>query len=302
MIILKGAFYITLQRVCETILSIILFRTIFHWVKVITGLWGLYSFFIAIFINVKSRSFIIKKYNFYKKKYFPKYVDTFEFDSKLLVGHDLKKLLSSNGPITGVKEPSLTIEEVKSIKTDFIQLKSDMGNHLFAFIFKSATQSSLINLFTMMFSEYLKNNYGISILLSLTICISLSFAISFVASLNYTKMLLKEWNDLLDDLQETNNKKKSENRRHILYVYRNPKPQTTAENIKSISESTVNDTVEKPSSVHQRKGEKKSKTKNQKTRKQEEPVTKEQLTVKSNPDQFLVGIVSNEIENEEKTT
>ena len=282
MIILKGAFAITLHRVIETILSIILFRTIFHWVKVITGLWGLYSFFIAIFINIKTRKFIISKYKFYKKKFFPKYVDTFEFDSKLLVGHDLNKIVSSNAPITNTKGVSLTLEEVQSIRADFIQLKNEMGNHLFEFIFKSATQSSLINLFTMMFSEYLKNNYGISILTSLTICISLSFIISFVSSLNYTKMLLKEWNQLIDNIEKTSN-----NRRLILYVYGNPKPPQET----TLKEST--DVAEQPS-VHQRKGDKKSKSKQQK---QEKPV--EKVVKKRNPDHFIVGVVSNEIENSE---
>jgi hypothetical protein len=286
MIILKGAFAITLHRVIETILSIILFRTIFHWVKVITGLWGLYSFFIAIFINIKTRTFIINKYIFYKKKFFPKYADKFEFDSKLLVGHDLKKIISSNVPITNTKGVSLTVEEVQSIRADFIQLKSEMGNHLFEFIFKSATQSALINLFTMMLSENLKTNYGISIIASLTICISLSFVISFVSSLNYAKMLLKEWEELIDNIEKTNN-----NRRLILYVYGNPKPLHETK----VEESTK--MVEQPTVVHQRKGDKKSKSKQENAQKQEKPV--EKVLKKTNPDQFIVGIVSSEIENQE---
>ena len=288
---LKGAFAITMRKVIETILSIFLFRTIFHYVKLLTGLWGLYSFMIAIFINVQARKFFIRKYDFLKKKYFPKYVDTFSFDSKCLVGYDLKTIIS---PAGGEASTSLlSSEDIKNLRVDLKNLKNEMNDDLFEFIFKSATRSALINIFTLMFSEYLKNNYEISLLISVTICISLSFIISFVSSYNYTKILSKEWKETLEELENKNSKKKS-NRKHIVYIYDNPEITETSSSFPSAS-VIQDDPVEK-STVHQRKGDKK--TKKQGKQQQQTEVTPS-VEIKSKPNKFIVGIFANEIENEE---
>ena len=286
MIIIKNAISITLQRVCEIILNITLFGIVLNLVNVTLGIHGFILIFISIYINDKARKFVFINYSFYKNKYFSKnIISTFEFDRNLLEGHDLSKIFSSNSSIA-VGESLLSIDEIKSIRSDFTQLKNDMGNHLFTFIFKSATQSSLITFVTIILSDYMKLNYGVSVFNSVSICISLSFIISFVSSLNYTKALLKEWNELLDEIE--NNENINSNRRHILYIYGGPKSQMTAKN--SHKNEPSSDVTSKSSGSHERKRDKQVKSQS------EEPNEKD---IKKTSKQILVGLVSNEIENEE---
>ena len=272
MIILKSAFLITLQRTFEIVLNIVIFRTTQDFVNNITGFSGIYSLFLTIFINNKARQFIYYQQVNFKKIFFPKRF--LKFDWKLLVGHDLNRIFSTNCSETAN-------EEVQSIRADFIQLKNEMGNHIFEFIFKSATQSSLIILFTIIFSDYLKNNYGINIYTSFAICISFSFVISFVSSLNYAKILLIEWSELLNDLEKTNN-----NRRLVLYVY-GKSANVDKSNVENDDTSIIESSDDLSTTLDQRKPQNMQelgKTKN----------SKEKLKL----DQFMVGIVSNEIEKE----
>jgi hypothetical protein len=263
--ILKSAFIITLQRIFEVIFNIIIFRNSLNFVNNTTGLSGIYSFCITIFITNKARHFVLKLYVSLKKKYFPKHVIL--FDWKQLNGYDLNKIFF----------PNSSNQEIESIQDNFIKFKKEIGNHLFEFIFKSASHSYLIIVLTIIFSDYLKNNYGINIYTSFVICISFSFVISFVASLNYTKILLKEWNELLNDLEKTNS-----NRRFILYVYGKAHTNDT-----EIIESSEDDSM----TTHRQRRDSKKQEFDEKVKFKEGNLKLE--------NQFIVGIVSNEIDKEE---
>lgn len=169
MILLKGAFSLTLKRVFNTIINILLFRITYSFIKayVFTGFSG---FIATIYINGKIKSFfegLLRK----------KFVDKPEFDvSKVKFGPN---------------------NEHESL---FKQLFANSEANLFANIFSSASNSSLLSLITIISIEYL--NEHINLVFSILICVFIAFVITFVSSIKYTYLVIN--NDSEKDETLTN--------------------------------------------------------------------------------------------------
>lgn len=71
---------------------------------------------------------------------------------------------------------------------------------LFSYIFGSASQSSVINLFVIIAIEQLCSSYGFSIYKSMLYCVGVAFFILFGSSWSYMSLLYEDWNKYVEKL------------------------------------------------------------------------------------------------------
>lgn len=172
------------EKVFGSIINIIIFRFVYDLITkwVVTGAGAI---FLTIYTTNQVRAAMSKMHKSFKRNL----------------------CLKQNKPYEEFDSKKLSSEQVKlnqSLKTEY-NLDSKCQKDLFSHIFNSGSNSSLLNFITIIAVEYIHNNYGLSIPLSIFYCVSIAFVIIFVSSLRYSSIISKEClslletqNDLLD--------------------------------------------------------------------------------------------------------
>ena len=184
MLFVFDALKLSSKKVFLSILNIIVFRFIYDLISqwIMTGTGGL---FLTIYVTNQVRGIMNNFYKSFKRSYYLKKNKPYEeFDKKNLSSFETK--LSGS-----------TIKE--------LDLDKKCQKDLFSYIFNAGSNSSLINLVTIIGIEYIHNKYELSTPISILYCVSIAFVVIFGSSLRYSSVISKESleffetkNDLVD--------------------------------------------------------------------------------------------------------
>jgi hypothetical protein len=197
MLFIIEALKISMKRVSMTCISILVFQYMNYYIKayILTGVSG---FFLTIYLSSKVKTSFYGHVRKIKQAILPSHSSSScsIFDIGNVEFYDLSK---------------------DDVDTDLLNsMKDDCLNQLFSFIFNSASQSSLLSLFSIIGIEYLRSKFELSLLMSMFYCVGISFLICFGSSLSYSLHLANEW---IEDLKAVKVKNSSIVPRQLLLVY-----------------------------------------------------------------------------------
>jgi hypothetical protein len=181
MLFLKDAVQLTIEKVVQTVINIFLYRYTSRLLKNTISLNVVLGFFVTIFITQKLKGLI-------------KYLS-------MQIKYCLKPDLRQQDQQNRFDKKKIKLMRLNELGKDDVLVRTllDQANtHLFSYIFQSATNSALLNLFTIISIDYLTEKCGLKIYYSLFLCVFVTFLICFVSCLRYTNLIIKEWLQVFD--------------------------------------------------------------------------------------------------------